>query len=183
MLPICTLQKGAGGGCRTQSKGCLSRSDVNRILSLGWVTSRWEGLGCVKTRWDRQGKGMSSGIIPSGLDGYPSAKGKILGGNITPALKWKRSFSPQGAAPGFPAPRDPRGSASILYQKCSQGKTLPLTQGGKKKKPHQRNPRPAGRCMLFHREKMTPSRRWIGRDACSQASCGTGPDLQLPSED
>lgn len=78
---------------------------------------------------------------------------RFLGGNITPALKWKRSLSPQGAAPGFPVPRDPRGSASILHQKRSQGKILPLTWG-KKKKPCQRNCRPAGSYMLlFHREK------------------------------
>ena len=138
------------GGWHTQPKGRLSRSYVNSILSLGWETSRWEGLGCVKMRWDRQRKGASSGIIPHRPDGYPSAKGKILGGNITPALKWKRSFSRQGAAPGFPVRRDPRGSASILYQKHSQGKILPSRRGGK---PHQRNRRAAGRDLLFHREK------------------------------
>lgn len=38
-----------GGGCvccwHTQPKGRLSRSYVNSILRLGWVTSRWEGFG------------------------------------------------------------------------------------------------------------------------------------------
>ena len=124
--------KGCQGAGVPTRRDVLSRSYVNSVLWLGRVTSRWGDLGCVKKRWDWQRKGASSGIIPSRLDGYPFAKGKILGGNITPALKWKRSFSPHGAAPGFPVPRDPRGSASILYQQRPRGKILPLGRGGGK---------------------------------------------------
>ncbi|KAM9663233.1 uncharacterized protein ACIBXB_017338 [Morphnus guianensis] len=84
----------------------------------------------------RAGEGFSQRSTPEIQSGWTDIllpRERFLGGNITPALKWKRSLSPQGAAPGFPVPRDPRGSASILHQKRSQGKILPLT-GGKKKK-------------------------------------------------
>lgn len=104
VLPICKY---------TQPQGCLSRSYINSILSLG---NEQVGL-------PEQGNLLEDN--PSRLDRYPFAKGKTLDRNITPALKWKGSFGPQGAAPGFSVLRDPRDSVLILYQKHSQGKILP----------------------------------------------------------
>lgn len=46
-------------------------------------------------------QGSILGDNSSRLHRYPFAKGKILDRNVTPALKWKGSYGPQGASPGF----------------------------------------------------------------------------------